>query len=133
MNKIANQFSSIEQLTDQYLKNNRNTAAALKEGQLSFREILKETQSGMERKELKFSKHASARLSNRNIELSTEQKQRLENAAQKAEAKGIRESLVLVDSLAFIVNIPNRTVVTAMDQTESADSIYTNIDGAVII
>lgn len=51
----------------------------------------------------------------------------------KADEKGIRESLVIVDSLAFIVNVPNRTVVTAMDRTESNDNIYTNIDGAVIM
>ena len=53
--------------------------------------------------------------------------------AFKAGEKGIRESLVIVDSLAFIVNVPSRTVVTAMDRTESDDNIYTNIDGAVIM
>ena len=47
--------------------------------------------------------------------------------------KGIRESLVLVDQLAFIVNIPNNTVVTAMQQNETDENIFTNIDGAVII
>lgn len=73
------------------------------------------------------------RLLNRNIQLSQEQKNRLQDGAQKAEAKGIKESLVLMDSLAFIVNIPNRTVVTAMEQGESTEHIYTNIDGAVII
>ena len=41
--------------------------------------------------------------------------------------------MVIVDSLAFIVNVPNQTVVTAMDQTESEDNVFTNIDGAVII
>ena len=51
----------------------------------------------------------------------------------KADEKGIRESLVIVDSLAFIVNVPNKTVVTAMDQMESNDNIYTNIDVAVIM
>ena len=45
----------------------------------------------------------------------------------------MRESLVIVDSYSFIVNVPNKTVVTAMDQTESEDNVYTNIDGAVII
>ena len=53
--------------------------------------------------------------------------------AGKAGAKGIRESLVLVDQLAFIVNIPNQTVVTAMDQAETQANIFTNIDGAVIV
>ena len=52
---------------------------------------------------------------------------------QKASEKGIKESLVLMDSLAFIVNVPNKTVVTAMDQGESGDNIFTNIDGAVIV
>lgn len=51
----------------------------------------------------------------------------------KASQKGIRESLVLVDQLAFIVNIPNNTVVTAMQQNETDENIFTNIDGAVII
>ena len=40
---------------------------------------------------------------------------------------------MILDSLAFIVNVPNKTVVTAMDQSESGDNIYTNIDGAVIV
>ena len=49
-----------------------------------------------------------------------------------AEEKGIKESLVLVDNLAFIVNVPSSTVVTAMDQTETRQNTFTNIDGAVI-
>ena len=132
MNKISNQFSSIEQITDQYLKqNSQNTVAA--EGELSFDDILKQKQFVDESSVLKFSKHASMRLQSRNIELSTEQKERLETGAEKAEAKGMRESLVIVDSYSFIVNVPNKTVVTAMDQTESDENVYTNIDGAVII
>lgn len=132
MNRIGNQFPTIEQVTDQYL-NNRKNISALNTGQISFQEILEQKQVDFGTSELKFSKHASMRLQDRNINLSEEQKQRLENGAEKAEAKGIKESLVLMDSLAFIVNIPNKTVVTAMDQTESAENIYTNIDGAVII
>jgi flagellar operon protein len=132
MNKIGNQFSSIELLTDQYLKK-EGTAAEIKQTGKTFQEILEQTNAGSETAELKFSKHASMRLQSRNINLSAEQKERLETGADKAQAKGIRESLVLVDSLAFIVNVPNRTVVTAMEQAESAENIYTNIDGAVII
>ena len=58
---------------------------------------------------------------------------RLQSGVEKASAKGINESLVLVDSLAFIVNVPNKTVVTAMDQTETQSNVFTNIDGAVIM
>ena len=51
----------------------------------------------------------------------------------KAGEKGIKDSLVLVDKMAFIVNVPSQTVVTAMDQDEATDSnVFTNIDGAVI-
>lgn len=132
MNRIGNQFSTIEQVTDQYL-NNRKNVTAVNAGRTSFQEILEQKRTNLGTSELKFSKHASMRLQDRNINLSDEQKQRLESGAEKAEAKGIKESLVLMDSLAFIVNIPNKTVVTAMDQTESAENIYTNIDGAVII
>ena len=73
------------------------------------------------------------RLQSRNIELSSEQKERLETGAEKAEAKGMKESLVIVDSYSFIVNVPGKVVVTAMDQRESQENLYTNIDGAVIM
>ncbi len=62
-----------------------------------------------------------------------EQNARLESGVAKASEKGIRDSLVMIDSLAFIVNVPNKTVVTAMDQAEQQDNIFTNIDGAVIM
>ena len=132
MNKISNQFSSIEQVTEQYLKKN-SQSINVPEGEWSFGEILKQKQSASESSVLKFSKHASMRLRSRNIELSTEQKERLETGAEKAEAKGMKESLVIIDSYSFIVNVPNKTVVTAMNHTESDENIYTNIDGAVII
>ena len=132
MNKISDQFSSIEQITDQYLKRGiAESAQAAPE--VSFEDILKHRQSVNDNTALKFSKHASMRLQSRNIELSSEQQERLETGAEKAEAKGMRESLVIVDSYSFIVNVPNKTVVTAMDQAESAENVYTNIDGAVII
>lgn len=82
---------------------------------------------------MRFSKHAANRLAERNIELTDNQMERLQEGTMKAGAKGINESLVLVDQLAFIVNIPNHTVVTAMNQTEADENIFTNIDGAVIM
>ena len=124
-----NSFLSIDQLANQYLNSSRKTVKAAQENLVSFQEILQSKSN----EQLKFSKHASMRLENRKINLSKEQSERLESGVQKASEKGIRESLVIVDSLAFIVNVPNKTVVTAMDRTESDDNIYTNIDGAVII
>ena len=100
---------------------------------LTFREVLQQSSAQKaETGELKFSKHALSRLSDRNITLDTEQLERLQAGAEKAGEKGIRDSLVMVDRLAFIVNIPNRTVVTAMDSTATEENIFTNINGAVI-
>lgn len=137
MKGIEKQFTSIQQMTDQYLTQ-KNDAAADAGAHVSFEEVLRKTsQSGQDRtatiRPLKFSKHASMRLENRNISLSREQNERLESGVRKAGEKGIHDSLVIVDSLAFIVNIPNKTVVTAMDKSEADESIFTNIDGAVII
>ena len=124
-------FTSIEKVAGTYL----NPAAESKPlGNLngaSFEDIFK--QKLQSASELKFSKHAAQRLDDRNIELTEEQSQRLEEGVMKASEKGITDSLVLVDTLAFIVNVPNQTVVTAMDQTESDENIFTNIDGAVIV
>lgn len=126
MNPISKQFLSIEQVNDQIL-NQKPVNNSANTSDLSFEDILKSKQ------EIKFSKHASMRLSERNISLTAEQNQRLQNGIEAASEKGIKESLVLVDSLAFIVNVPNNTVVTAMDQKETNNNVFTNIDGAVIM
>ena len=132
MNKITNQFASIEQVTDRYL-NRKSTETAAQENSVSFEDILRQKQTTAESQELRFSKHAQGRLNDRHINLADEQNERLESGVLKASEKGIRESLVILDSLAFIVNVPSKTVVTAMDQSESESNIFTNIDGAVIV
>lgn len=126
----TNGFHSLEQVQSEYLKKKPLSPAAKKQGSLSFQDILEQA-SGIG-KEVRFSKHAASRLSTRNIELTDQQMERLQEGTKKAEAKGIRDSLVLVDSLAFIVNVPSSTVVTAMEQSEAQENIFTNIDGAVI-
>ena len=134
MHQISNQFISIEQVTDQYL-NRSSVNKPVTQSDISFQDLLrqKQNQAVMDASELKFSKHAAARLSERDITLTDSQNVRLENGVRQASEKGINESLVLVDSLAFIVNVPNKTVVTAMDQTETNSNVFPNIDGAVII
>lgn len=80
--------------------------------------------------QIKFSRHAAKRLETRNISISEEQKARLEDAAEQAMEKGMTESLVMVDDLAFILNVRNKTIVTAVNDT--ANAVFTNIDGAII-
>lgn len=134
MNINPGSFRSIEQLQDRYLAGNQpiNQKPGLYEGK-SFNEILDQLSGKQSSGKLTFSKHAIGRLSERGIELSEGQLERLSNGTRMAGEKGINESLVLVDQLAFIVNIKSGTVITAMDQRETMDNVFTNIDGAVII
>lgn len=131
--KIQNSgFLSIEQLQDQYLNQNKTSVPVKTTDGRSFQEILESSQN-RSTGEVKFSKHAAGRLADRNIELTSGQMERLQEGTQRAQQKGIKESLVIVDQLAFIVNIPNSTVVTAMNQNDAVENVFTNIDGAVII
>jgi flagellar operon protein len=133
-NNNSNQFLSIEQLQDTYLRQQKVSTDSSTKG-AGFDEILQQQlDTTKDKKEsIKFSKHAANRLSDRNIELTDEQLERLNDGMKMASQKGIKDSLVLVDSLAFIVNTKSNTVITAMDQTQTDSNIYTNIDGAVII
>ena len=126
-------YLSIEQLTGRYLTGSGKAEAQKTADGISFRQILEQTEVRETEGNVKFSKHALGRLSDRRIELSDSQLMRLNAGAKKAEQKGIRESLVLVDQLAFIVNVPSQTVVTAMDRTETTENVFTNINGAVIM
>ncbi len=132
MNIPVNQFPSIEQMTQQLnAAKNTNGSVNKLQGGTPFSEILKSKQAANEASELKFSKHANERLASRNIDLTDDQLLRLENGAKKASEKGINESLVMVDNLAFIINVKNNTVITAVNDGE--DRVFTNIDGAVIM
>ena len=96
-----------------------------------FGSILKDTinqSSG-----LKFSKHAELRLQARNIQLTQAQKDRIGEALNKAQTKGVKDSLVLLDNMAFVVNVKNRTVITAVNSNELRENVFTNIDGAVFV
>lgn len=132
MNIKNNNFSSIEQISEQLLSNNKSKKIDVASNtDLSFEDILKAKQDATVDSRLVFSKHANERLASRNIDLTDSQLERLENGAKMAQSKGINESLVMVDDMAFIVNVKNNTVVTAVN--DSNEKVFTNIDGAVII
>jgi len=126
-------FLTALQLQEQYRSSHtqKNGVDAVNEAGLSFEQVLKTKTE--EKDSLKFSKHASIRLEQRGISLTDSQMKRLSAGTEKAQLKGIRDSLVIVDELAFIVNVPKHTVVTAMDSTETDTNVFTNIDGAVIM
>ena len=96
------------------------------EGKDSFDSIFK-----TEIEKLKFSNHAAKRIESRELNLSGDDMAKLQDAVIKAEAKGVKDSLVMMDQRAFIINIPNKTVVTALDVSKSKENIFTNIDSVI--
>lgn len=81
---------------------------------------------------VRLSAHAQRRLVSRNINFGGEEAVRLEQAVEKAASKGSRESLILMDDLALVVNVKNRIVVTAVDANSRKENIFTNIDSVVL-
>lgn len=100
----------------------------LQRQQSQFAEILRSKLTGVT-----ISAHAQSRLSQRNIQLTAQDLSKLENAIDKIAAKGGRDSLIQMEDTTFVVNVPNRTVVTAMDSESARDNVWTNIDSAVFI
>jgi flagellar operon protein len=93
----------------------------------SFDELLRKRVGGVH-----FSKHAVQRLERRNIHVDPSTMARLDAGVQRAAAKGARDSVVFVDSTAFVVSVQNQTVVTAVDREHMREHVFTNIDSAVI-
>lgn len=123
---VQQSYASIEQIRNQITVKPTNQKES-KDAQAvkSFETVFLDTAN-----QIKFSRHASKRLETRQIAMSNEQRERLQMAAKQAREKGMKESLVMVDNLAFIVNVRNNTVITAVKDTEQA--VFTNIDGAII-
>jgi flagellar operon protein len=81
---------------------------------------------------LSFSSHAAKRLEQRSINLSPDDIQRISGAVDRAADKGARESLVILNNLAFVISVDNRKVITAMDTDAMKENVITHIDSAII-
>lgn len=127
-NLTASIISQADKIKPQQTKNHAEIQRSGLQGQ-SFGEILNEKIQ----KELSFSKHAAMRTEERNIQVTGEDLNRLDEACSKAGEKGIKEALFIMNDSAFIVNTPNRTVITVVDKNEMKNNIFTNIDGAMFL
>ena len=92
---------------------------------VSFLETLENVQR------VRFSNHAQSRMQSREINLNSDNVNRLSDAIDKAEKRGGKSSLVMVDDLAFIVNVQSRTVVTALGKDQRGEGVFTQIDSVV--
>ena len=99
-------------------------------GRDSFRQIL-DDKLGQE--PLSFSAHALQRLEQRDITLTSQDLTRLQEAVSQVAAKGGRDTLIHMNDVSYVINVPNRTVITALDQSTSNDSVFTQIDSAMVL
>ena len=80
----------------------------------------------------KFSRHALERVNRRGIQLDQSTMQRLAGGVSRAATKGSKAAVVFVDNTAFVVSVPNNTVVTAVGSEHMREHVFTNIDSAFI-
>jgi flagellar operon protein len=96
-------------------------------GRESFAEALREASGG-----LQLSRHAQKRVERRELDLDAARQERLSAAIASAALKGARQSVVVLDDLAVVVNVRDRTVVTAMSTEGGRQRVFTNVDSVVI-
>lgn len=132
MNRVDNNYVlqktkiNKPQTNNQLAINNRNTTQ-------SFEDVLSKVNAQHTNTEVKFSKHALARLDQRKIVLSVNDVKQINLAINKASAKGIKDALILMDNKAFVANVKNKTIITASTNEQLKENVFTKIDGAVII
>ncbi|MHC1724186.1 MAG: TIGR02530 family flagellar biosynthesis protein [Aminipila sp.] len=138
--KVGNNYQNINQLVGGRSVNNVNNlnrSTGTTPIGADFGTLLKEQldkNSGVDKNQgLQFSKHAQERVAQRGIELTPELMDDLNAAVKKADAKGAKDVVIFDSMNAFIINVPNKTVVTTMSGSEMRDNVFTNIDSAVIL
>jgi flagellar operon protein len=109
-------------LNNSSLKSDKTTQAN------NFNSLFNQALQGATNGDIKISAHAQKRLSERNITMDSKLETSLKNAVEELESKGAKDSLVITKEGAFLVNVPNKTLVTAMGHEEMRDGIVTNID-----
>lgn len=82
---------------------------------------------------IKFSNHAVERMQTRGISFNKEDLARLNEAVDRAAAKGSKDTLVLMNDSALICSVKNKTVVTVMDKTALKENVFTNIDSTIVM
>jgi flagellar operon protein len=107
------------------------TGSAPPTGQPSvdFRDALA---SAADERSLQFSEHALKRVDQRQIPLDEEQLDRLQKAMDTLSQRGSRQSLVMLDQVAYVVHVPSHTVVTAVQPDQSKERVFTQIDSVLI-
>lgn len=102
---------------------------ALSQSGKSFDSVLQKIQE----KSVVISKHASERLAARSVTLSEAELKRIGEVMDRAQAKGIRDAVIILDDKVLVANIPSKTIVTAAKKGDLGEQIISNINGAIVL
>lgn len=97
------------------------------QGQMDFKQMLSSVEG------VKVSKHAELRMAERNIKVDATTWSKISDKMLEAKQKGVTDAVVLLDDYSFVVSTKNNTIITALNQTETANQIFTNINGTIVI
>ncbi len=110
----------------------KRTSSVQEQNGNSFANVLHEIQEKQVAfQPLRISAHAQTRMRERGVQMTDKDWNKLGQAVVKAAEKGAKDAYVMYGHAGFVVNVPNRTVITTMVDDEP--SVITNIDSVVIV
>lgn len=124
--KLLNRFERIDRFSSSQA--NSRTKKDTVKAEKTFEEELQ-----LSLNNIKISKHAEQRISERNIALDQTSLKRLSSGIDTAYEKGVKNALIMMDENMFIVNTGSRTVITGTQKQYCNSNVFTNIDGALVI
>ena len=98
-----------------------------------FKNLLSEIKEKPIHSGINLSTHAAKRLAERQIDFNGEEYLKVKEAITRLKAKGGKDSLVITDKAAYIVDVANEKVVTAVDKMSMNESVFTKIDSTVFM
>ena len=99
-----------------------------------FQNILKnEIEKRGDGQEVRFSLHAARRIKDRKLDVDNEEFVKLREGIGKLRDKGGRESLIITEKAAYIVDVDKNKVVTAVDKNNLGENVFTKIDSTLVI
>lgn len=131
-NILISDSNKISRVNTTHDVKNKNISADIKDRN-EFLDILNKQTPANNDDGIRLSSHAIKRLEERNIEMDGEEFVKLQEAFQRLKNKGGRDSLVITDKAAYIIDVAKKTVVTAIDKNNMGENVFTKIDSTIII
>lgn len=82
---------------------------------------------------INLSVHAAKRLHERSIDIDSNEYMKLKEAMGKLREKGGNDSLVITPKAAYILDVKNNKIVTAIDKNSLSENVFTKIDSTLFV